>query len=197
MYSKILNIITQLNIVKRFNLKVTLKQDPIKGVGIYATANIKKDDIIAHYKIKVFDSDTYNSPTNSIYVFSILTRSGIVNEKLVGDIDEYSFPQPINNIPFWGPFVNEPSGKQTINAVFNPNLKFNYKLYKRRGIKKGDTLIYSIHAMRDIIPGEEITVYYGDEYKREYEINISDDDKSKCDYKNYKPLKINNLVGIL
>ena len=190
MFSQFLNVNYHLDKTKRFNLKVTLKKDKIKGIGLYAIQDIMKGDIIAHYKLKVFNAETYKSPTNSVYTFAVFNRAGIPTEKLIGDIDEFSFPQPVNNVPFWGQFVNEPSCGQSINAVFNPNLRFNYKLHKRSGIKHGDALIYSIHAMRNIKIGEEILVYYGDDYSRDYEINISNDDKKKCDYKNYKQLKL-------
>lgn len=187
---RMLSVDYQLNATKKYKLKITLKNTKDKGVGIFATEQIHRDDIIAFYKLVVFDAENYKSPTDNIYTFSVYNRNGTVNDDLIGDIDDTSFHQPINNIPFWGPFVNEPSPKQSINACFNPNLKYNYKLYRRRGIKRGDSLIYSIFAIRDISVGEEINVYYGDEYERNYKVKVSDDDRRLCDYKNQKTLKL-------
>jgi hypothetical protein len=36
----------------------------------------------------------------------------------------------------------------------------------------GDYLIYKIIASRDIEPNEEITIYYGEEYDRDYELSV-------------------------
>lgn len=177
----------------KYKLRVTLKTDAVKGIGLFATQNIAKHDIIAHYKIRVFNSNNYRSETNSIYVFAVFNKSGIPIEHLIGDVDEFCFPQPINNIPFWGQFVNEPSGDQHINAMFNPNLKFNYKTHNRCGFRQGDYLIYSLCAMRNIKSGEEILTYYGDEYERNYDINISDDEKRNCDYSKCRQLKLSDL----
>jgi hypothetical protein len=156
---------------ERYHLKVTLKVDKIKGVGLYAVTNIKKDDKIAYYKLRIYDARTYQSPTDFVYTFTVFTRSGRPIPELIGDVDQNSFPRPENGLPFWGPFVNEPSTSQQINAGFNPNLKYNYKLCHKCGPKKGDTVIYTLYALKDIARGAEILVYYGDEYTRDYDIS--------------------------
>jgi len=184
-----LDISHHLTYAKKYQLNITLKHDDIKGTGLFAIRDINENEIIAHYKLKICNSKNYISPLDFRYSFAIFSRSGHSLEHLIGDIDDNCFPMPIDNIPFWGPFVNEPSGKQHINACFNPNLKYNYKKYNRRGFKIGDTVIYSICSIRPINTGEEITVYYGEDYSRDYKINLSDDDKQKCVYNNLKSLK--------
>lgn len=170
-------------------LKITLKNDHIKGIGVYAVQPIKKNELIAYYKIKVFDASNYQSPMNFAYTFSVFTRSGLPNDALIGDIDMESFPSPIDNVPFWGPFVNEPSDQQMVNAAFNPNIKYNYKSHKRCGFKRGDTLIYSVYALKDVDVGQEIVVYYGDEYDRDYQVDVSKIDRHNLDYKDQKPVR--------
>lgn len=186
---ELLDISKHLTYANKYPLKITLKHDAIKGNGLFALCDIKENEIIAHYKIKIFNAKTYKSPSDFRYSFSVFSRSGHSLEHLIGDIDYDCFPMPLDDIPFWGPFVNEPSGKQIINACFNPNLKYNYKKYNRRGFRVGDTLIYSICSIRPIHTGEEITIYYGDEYERNYNINISDSDKQKSVYLNLKSFR--------
>ena len=152
-------------------LKIILKHDNIKGSGLFATKNIKKGELIAYYKMKVFDHRTYTSPTNYIYAFDIYTKTGRESKALIGDINLNSFPEPIKNIPFWAPFANEPSPNQKLNAEIDTNLKENYT--NRAQIKQGAFMIYKLVATQNIKPGEEITIYYGKDYVRNYELDIN------------------------
>ena len=151
-------------------LKVTLKKDKIKGTGLYATKGIKKGEIIAYYKIKVFNFDKYDSPTNNVYTFDVYTSKGNDSKTFIGDLDEDSFPPPLNGISFWAPFANEPTTKQKTNAEMDTNIDANYKDKGRKRVREGDSLIYELVAKRYIKPGEEIMWYYGEDYERDYEV---------------------------
>lgn len=155
-------------------LKVTLKNHPIKGGALYAIKPIKKGELIAYYKIRLFRLDEYDSPTNNMYTFDVYTKSGNSSRKLIGDIDLTSFPDPINNIPFWAPFANEPMKNQKCNAEIDHNVKENYK--NRKIAKAGSVLIYKLVATRNIARNDEITWYYGDNYERDYEVFPEDSD---------------------
>src|SRR3972149_261507 len=150
-------------------LKVTLKKDKIKGTSLFATKRIKKGETVAYYKITVFGYKGYESPTNGIYTFDVYNKDGDDIYKYIGDIDLKSFPDPYKNIPFWGPFANEPSINQKSNARISMNLNNNYK--NRRRVKIGSHLVYKLIAITDIEPGEEIVWYYGDGYIRNYEVD--------------------------
>jgi len=152
-------------------LKVTLKHNEIKGTGLYATKHIKNDEIIAYYRITAFDYHRYTSPTNYIYAFDVYTPTGRESKNLIGDIDLNSFPKQVNDIPFWAPFANEPSVGQKINSEIDLNIDENYKNKKQKRIKHLQQLTYKLIAKCDIFPGDEITLYYGDEYPRNYEID--------------------------
>ena len=149
-------------------LSIKLKKTKEKGLSIFATKNIKKGDVIAFYKCKVFREKTYDSPTNNVYIFEIYKKNGDEYKRLIGDIYEESFLDPIENIPFWAPFVNEPSKHQRVNSEIDINTEENYK--DKRFISPGDTIIYKLVATRKIRPGDEILLYYGKEYKRNYEV---------------------------
>ena len=153
-------------LIKGKKLLVTLKKDPVKGVGLYAREKILKGDIIAFYKIKVFLLKDYE--TDGVYSFEVYKKNGDEYKRLIGDIYEESFPDPIENIPFWAPFVNEPSKHQRVNSEIDINTEENYK--DKRFISPGDTIIYKLVATRKIRPGDEILLYYGKEYKRNYEV---------------------------
>ena len=169
-YKKLLDMDRILRETKnKDKLKVTLKKDKIKGTGIYATKPIKKGETVVYYKMTVFKHDTYKSPTNNIYTFTIYTAGGNPSNAFMGDIDLTSFPPPKDNIPFWGPFSNEPSGDQRVNAEIDTDQKYNYKNKKKA--KLGDSMVYSLIATRNIKPGEEVVWYYGEDYKRDYDID--------------------------
>jgi len=151
------------------NLSVTLKKTKMKGVGLYATDHIRKGEVIAFYKIKIFKLKHYESPTNFMYSFEVYKKNGDDYKRLIGDIDLDSFPSPINDVTFWAPFANEPSTKQLSNAELDMNLKQNYK--KRTKVKEGQTMVYKLVAVRHIKPGDEILWYYGPDYNRDYEVS--------------------------
>lgn len=158
-------------------LKVTLKKDDVKGTGIYATKVIKKGELIAYYRMKIFDYRVYESPTNNVYTFDIYTKTGNGSKILVGDIDLTSFPKPVKNIPFWAPFANEPMPNQKLNAEIDVNLQENYKT--RKIARAGQYMTYKLVATRLINPGDEITIYYGKDYARSYYLDIEKFEKEE------------------
>ena len=162
-YKKILR-----NTKDKHKLKVTLKETEEKGVGLFATKEIKKGETIAYYKIKVFRTKDYESPTNFVYSFEVYRKNEQAYKRLIGDIYEGSFPEPINNIPFWAVFCNEPSRNERVNCDIDVNTRENY-MY-RTATKIGDTMIYKLVATKMIRPGEEILWYYGPEYARNYTV---------------------------
>ena len=148
------------------DLKVTLKKSRTKGVGLYATKPIKKGQIVAYYKMKLFKYNTYNSPTKGMYAFTAYNKDGSENESLIGDLYLGSIPAPSRNIPYWALFSNEPSKGQDENAYIDEDISKNFR--SRNKLKAGETIIYKLVATRNIKPGEEITWCYGSGYYRNY-----------------------------
>ena len=155
-------------------LKVELINSKMKGNSLVATKKIKRKEIIAYYKVTVFDFEEYDSPTDNIYTFNVYDKKGYTMDELIADIDEESFPKPINNITFWAPFANEPSLTEEANSEMDYNIKYNYKNIKRKKAKPGDVMIYKLIATKNINPGDEIMWYYGKDYIRDYEVNPND-----------------------
>lgn len=153
---------------KNISLKVTLKKTDDKGVGLYATKDIKKGEIIAYYKVKIFREKDYESPTNFVYSFQVYRKNGEEYKRLIADIDDESFPKPIDNISFWAPFANEPSQNQRINAEIDIDLTENYK--NKTFSQPGETAIYKLVSTKMIRPDEEILWFYGDNYDRNYKV---------------------------
>jgi len=151
------------------DLKVKLKKDKVKGVGLYAAKPIKEDEIISNYKMTVFKEKGYKSPTNFAYSLEIMTRNDNPSSAFLGDITVESLPPPCRGIPFWGYFSNEPSGDQEPNCYIDPNIKATYK--NRKILREGDSVIYKLRARWDIKKGEEITWCYGENYDRTYSTN--------------------------
>jgi hypothetical protein len=164
----------------RYRLKTTLEDIPDKGVGVVAIHMFEPDEIIAYYKIYTYDVKKYISLTDYRYAFQIYDYDGEPNEDWIGDIKYNSLEIPYKPkrypfyIPYWGYFVNEPSLFEQVNAYVDVNVKKNYQRKKNKGIYEGRTYIYSIIASKEIKPGEEIVMYYGDGYHgRDYPIDSS------------------------
>ena len=160
--------IFDINFVKRNTpdidkLSVTLKKHPKKGTCLMATKNIAAGDLIALYKMTVFDASTYTSPTDYGYTFTVVTKNGNSSRKFIGDLDETSLPPPCNGIPYWAFYSNEPSGKQEENSYIDYNEAENYK--HRATLKAGDYIVYKLLAYTDIKAGQEITWCYGASYE--------------------------------
>lgn len=150
------------------NLSVELRETKKKGKGLFATKSIKKGELIAYYKIKVFQKKGYVSPTNSVYLFEVYRKNGEPYKRLIGDVYEDSYPEPLNNITFWAPYANEPSKNQKSNSYIDLNLKENYE--GKTYLQDGDIVIYKLVAKKPIRKGQEILWHYGPDYHREYEV---------------------------
>lgn len=146
-------------------LSIELKEDN-KGIGIYATKNIKKNTVISYYKLKVYGNN-YSLPNNNNYSFTLYDKDENPIDKLTGELSIDSIPLPINNIPYWAHLVNEPSMDETENSSIDINTEENYK--DRDTITIGDTVIYKLVADTDINIGDQIKWCYGSNYKRNYE----------------------------
>lgn len=148
--------------------KVYLAKTKFKGIGIFAKRPIKKNEIVAYYKVKIFSLKKFNSKTKNMYTIEILTKTGRPSTSLIGDLDDsVSLPKTKRGIPYWGYFANEPSGDQTPNVYIDMNLKENY--HTRDKILPGQTYTYKVRAERAIQPGEELVWCYGDDYIRDYD----------------------------
>ena len=152
----------------RKDLKIEVKKSKEKGLSLFAKKPINKGEVIAYYKVKVFRKIGYESPTDSVYLFEVYKKNGEAYKRLIGDIDEDSFPEPKDGIPFWGPLANEPSKNERINSEIDINLKENY--VDRTYLSPGDSMIFKLVATKKIKPGDEILWYYGNDYDRNYQV---------------------------
>lgn len=156
---------------KDYDLKVTLKKN-FKGYSLFAKKPIKKGNVIAYYKFLVNKYKGYTGYKNDMYTMSIYNKNDRFNSYVIGDVFEGSLIPPKRGIPYWAYFSNEPSGKQTENAMLDINLSGNYR--SRDKVKPGDTMVYKLKATRNIQPGEEICWCYGASYGRNYKANCDD-----------------------
>jgi len=106
---------------------------------------------------------------------TVYTKKDRESNRLIGDIFSGSLEPPKRGIFFLAFFSNEPSGRSTENAYLDTNLKQNYK--NRTRVKKGDTMIYKLRALKNIKKGEEIVWCYGAYYDRNYKPNCDDDEE--------------------
>ena len=170
MYHNNLNKIISFNYAKKFNnnkTKTKLKRIKGKGIGLFATKKIKKNELISIYLLQAYQRGTHKSLKHGRYAVAIPN-----NIHLVGHLghDSLSLPKKIGNIyrTFFGYFANEPSciPLQKKNAIlYYPNKSRNKK------IKVGDNVIFYLKAIKTIQPGDEILWHYGQRYHRNYCVN--------------------------
>lgn len=167
---KIFDIKYARKLARGHDLKVKLRKSKRKGIGLYAKKPIKKGNVIAYYKFKVYDY-SHDQVKGGRYGMYVYTKSGRESRNKMGDIYPGSLAPPKRGIPYWAYFSNEPakSLNQKQNAYLDVNLKQNYR--HRFRIRTGDTLVYKLRASRNIDKGEEIVWCYGDEYDRDYVAN--------------------------
>lgn len=151
-------------------LKVHLKKGK-KGVGLFASKTIRKDEVIAYYKIQIFSVDDPD-PFRGKYTIAVYSKKNKMYQHLVGNLSPTSLQPPRYSIPYWAYFSNEPSKEEDENSYLDINLKENYQ--KRDSIKKGDSLIYKLRALTTIKKNEEIMWCYGDSYHRNYKTSCED-----------------------
>ena len=152
-------------------LSVILKKGK-KGVSLFAIKDIKKGDIIAYYKIKVYKIKEYtNTVKDDMYLFTIYNKNGYAYKKFIGDIYEGSLPKPKRNIPYWAYFANEPSIGEKQNSYMDKQSFENFTKKNRTRLHEDDIVTYALVADSDIKKEEEILWCYGDSYNRNYKVN--------------------------
>lgn len=199
-----IELILDKNFVLEYNkhyldkIKTTLYEIPKKGIGVIAIQDIVPYETIAYYKLFAFKQSKYISQSTYKYAFQLYNYKGNPIDKWIGDIasETLQFPSPLkdvdkrnsvisNNkiskyfIPYWGYLVNEPSPGEEVNAYVDVNLAKNYPSKKNKKVYEGKEYVYSVVAEKLIKAGEEILIYYGDNYHhRTYEIekDLSNDE---------------------
>jgi hypothetical protein len=151
---------------KNYSKLPTRLDKTIKGTSLIANKDIKKGDLLAYYKMKVYNSKDYKGINDNMYTFNVYNKANKHFRNLIADVYEDSIEQPINGITFWGHLANEPSVDQKPNSKIvtqsNKNLEGD--------IKDGDIIVYELVATKDIKKDDEITWCYGGSYKRNYKI---------------------------
>lgn len=157
------------------DLKVKLRKSKMKGTSLYAAKPIKKGNVIAYYKFKVYNENKHRQVKGGMYGMTVYTKSGREARNKIGDIYPGSLARPKRGISYWAYFSNEPAKhprKQKENAYLDINLKQNYR--HRSRVRVGDTMVYKLRASKNIKKGEEITWCYGEYYGRNYDANCDD-----------------------
>ena len=86
-----------------------------KGNSVFATKFIKKGNIVAYYKFKVYRDSTFKSKSKNVYIMTVYTKSGKSSDVWIGDVGSESMELAKRKIPFWGYLLNEPSLEEEEN----------------------------------------------------------------------------------
>lgn len=151
---------------KKCSILTTRLEKTYKGTSLIANKDIKKDELISYYKMKVFNLNGYKGVNNNMYIFNVHNKYNKYFSNLVGDIYDETIENPINGITFWGHLANEPSIDQKPNSKI---VTFSDKNLEG-DVKEGDIIVYELVATENIKKNDEITWCYGKYYKRNYTI---------------------------
>lgn len=131
-----------------------------KGLSLFASQDIVLGETIAYYHTKIF---TFNEVASKNEKYRVaLNVFGGTSDTFVADIYEDSLLEPINRISYLGYLANEPS----------PGQKSNCYLLGKNNWEEYEFICYKLIATKKIKKGEEICWYYGEEYERDYEIDL-------------------------
>ena len=167
-----------------FKVRLELIQVPnqpdetMKMTGVVARKAIAKGEIVAYYKMRVFqtveyegDMEFYSYPNGTKYTFTVYDKDGLRAPGLIGDLSPESVPDAIDNAPFFAHLVNEPNTKQT-NVAIDKQTSQNFG-GKRESVQHGDFIVYALVATKKIEPGEQLLYCYGLQYERDYKTGCS------------------------
>tara|TARA_A100001011_G_scaffold400701_1_gene517729 strand:+ start:1753 stop:2295 length:543 start_codon:yes stop_codon:yes gene_type:complete len=170
---KILSHLVSFDFAKLFNnnkTKTKIKKSTKLGIELVATKPIKKNERVAWYKFKLYNSTHNPKFRKSMYQMTVYNKNGNESKSLLGDLYPGSLEMPgRDNLTYYAFFSNEPSGNVEENCYIDIETSLNFK--DRNSIKDGDTMKYSLKAMRNIKVGEPIVWCYGESYQRPYAAN--------------------------
>ena len=146
--------------------------------GVVARKAIAKGEIVAYYKMRVFetaeyegDREHYSYPNGTKYTFTVYDKHGDRAPYLIGDLTPESVPDAIDNAPFFAHLINEPQEKKDANVKVDKQTSQNFEHFpggKRDSVQHGDFIVYAIVATKPITPGERLLYCYGLNYERDY-----------------------------
>lgn len=136
-------------------MKIFVKKRSGRGLGIVAQEDIPAGRVIAYYRVRTIPIDVHDYKCGHYRVGIDSKRDGVLDETLVYGI--------YRNIPYIGPYCNEPPHGKKMNVDL-----FQAGPTKRHGYK--DMKFVSI---TEIKKGEEIFWCYGNSYSRSYSTSCS------------------------
>ena len=170
---EILKNLTSFSHAKLFNVpsktKVKLRNSKKYGIELVCSKPIRKGEIVAYYKFKVFRDATYKGFRDNMYTMTVVSKKDNPGRTLVGGLYSGSLELPVKGKTFLAFFANEPSGKIRENCELDVELAYNYR--HRKIVLAGDTMRYSLRATKPIKKGERIVWCYGEQYERKYKVN--------------------------
>lgn len=146
-------------------IKTVLKKTSNKGWGCYAAENIQKFEIVSVFLGTLIDENSYNSKYTRIKKYIARGDKGYSNpdkycievemDNIKGILDPTSIRGNLRRNLSHAWYANEPNPEQSLNCEITQN----YETY---------TLV--ILAIQNIQKGDEILIYYGNQYERTYPI---------------------------
>jgi len=132
---------------------------PNAGMGVFATRDIKKGEVLDEYVGKFLTPEQYaKKRSHKNYIWELMTPS----DEVIAYID--SGNKKYSN---WTRFVNTPSKKSEANMI---NIQMNATSEESKDKNKatynptGTAVFYC--AKKDIKKGEELLIWYGEEYAK-------------------------------
>lgn len=156
------------NIKNYSKLDVFLKRSRLKGLGLFAKRNFEKGEIVCYYVTEL--KPLYRaSAFGGKYAVHISEKDGSESKELAGDLTTFDVLKVNRGKCNLGYLVNEPSPSQKVNCFLGENTKMNWK--NKCWHEIGDIYTFYIKTYCPVKKGQEFVWYYGDAYKRDYQIS--------------------------
>uniref|UniRef100_A0A6C0CMS3 SET domain-containing protein n=1 Tax=viral metagenome TaxID=1070528 RepID=A0A6C0CMS3_9ZZZZ len=156
-----------------------IKPTQSKGLGVYTLHDIPMNEIVGVYPGNVLSMSSHNNKIKDYLEYSNITSSSLIRN-IYDEFGKYLFylDIPMPHIDIKPPYYIDPTDSEGVlipKYKFNPALLINEpspgELPNLRWVINSKTGRVELRTTTFLEKGQELLIWYGDNYKRDYDIN--------------------------